>query len=198
MFRKHVSAALILTLIFIAPAAAAAVHQQPIRILLISDQSQIFPQVKAIFDKRFGDGLISLRIVPSDDASVKDLQNADVVFTYYLRVDVLQRLSPAIPQTQRRGVQILSVPPDVSETEWRVQLDRSLSSQASAYWQYGEANNMLAFLAFLYRVGGGPRHLEITAPQPQPSSGIYHPRTEQIFSSLQSYLAWYRTQRIVS
>ena len=175
-------------------ALAWAVRKEPVRVVVIANASQLLPEAKEQFEKYYGPGLIDLRF-SSEEFRAEDLAQADVIFTHYLRTTVQQALAQDIRTAYQRGALILAAPPEsLSDRQWGIPLNQELNKQASAYWEHGGVENLVGFLAFLYRSAGGTRPIPVPPPTPQMSRGIYHPRSTAPFTDLKSYLEWYRTR----
>ena len=91
----------------------------------------------------------------------------------------------------------MAQPPDIAEHRWQVKPDVKASASAYEYWYNGGVDNLSAFLAYCYKLGGGERPVAVPAPQQHVVKGIYHPGADRPFESLGDYLAWYRARRLV-
>ena len=93
---------------------------------------------------------------------------------------------------QQRGAVILGLHIESVSRNWEVTIDAQRNEAANAYWEQGGKENIAAFLAFVYRASGGSRQIEVPAPAPGLTAGIYHPRASRGFTRLDEYLAWYQ------
>jgi cobaltochelatase CobN len=170
---------------------ACLAQQDPLRVVIVTRASQLLPEAHERFRKTYGNGLIELRF--GDGSRDLGIENASVIFCHYLGSESYRRLAPAVRQALLHGAKVIADPPENAIRHWEAPVEAALSEAAHRYWENGGAENLSSFLAFLYRVGGGPRTLDVPPPKPAPAEGIYHPRAKEPFTSLGAYLDWYRS-----
>ena len=168
----------------------------PLRVVVLTRLSQSLPEALKIFEARWGTNKI---VLSYGDASAPpaDLDRADVVFAYNLHSEEARTLAPRIQPLLARGVRTLAYWPEAAERFWGLKQDAAQLQSAVDYWNYGGAENMARFLAFLYSRVAGRDGVEAQPPDRQLTTGIYHPRAAASFASLEAYLSWYSAQRFV-
>ncbi len=174
--------------------ATCAVHAaEPLRIAVLTRLSQSLPQALERFEARWGTGRM---VLSYGDAAAPppDLERADVVFAYSLPSEEARRLAPRIRPLIARGVKVLAHWPEGAERHWKLRQDPALLEAALEYWNFGDPENMARLLAFLYARVAGRDGVEVEPPEPQMTTGIYHPRAPEPFGSLEEYLRWYHAQ----
>lgn len=172
-----------------APGIAAA---DPVRLLIVTGNGQVVADALKQWEAVQGRNRLSVQVT-REAPSPGDVSRADVVFVYYSQNYVVRQLAEPLAAAQQRGAKVMAAPRDSVEREWPFALDVSTSDAAARYWEYGGVDNISAFLAYAYHLGGGAAAVEVPSPQAALTHGIYHPAASKPFASLGEYLAWYRT-----
>lgn len=176
---------------FLLLAGAWTASADPVRLVVVTGNGQVVADASARFTAAHGPELLDVHVT----AGVPDLErltNADVIYVYYAANDVVKALAQPLADVHARGVPVLGAPRESVEREWPFTLEASVNDPANQYWQYGGTDNIASFLAYAYRLGGGTRPVAVDEARPMPTQGIYHPKAPQVFTTLTSYLAWYR------
>ena len=168
----------------------------PVRIAVYTSNPQQLPDALGEFERVNGKGLIEL-VVMDGDTPPEKVAAARVIYAYLMNAAMYARFAPAARKAAAAGAVIMAQPPDIAEHRWGVKPDVKASASAYEYWYNGGADNLSAFLAYCYKLGGGERAVAVPAPQQHIVKGIYHPRADKPFESLSDYLAWYRAQRLI-
>ena len=168
----------------------------PVRIAVYTSNPQQLPDALGEFERVNGKGLIDLVVMDAQTPPEK-LAEARVIYAYLMNAALYAQFADAAHQAAAAGAVILAQPPDIAEHRWEVRPDVQASASAYEYWNNGGVDNLSAFLAYCYKLGGGERPVAVPVPQQHVVKGIYHPRAEKPFESLNDYLAWYRAQRLV-
>ena len=182
----------LLTLIALGTGRAA----DPVRIAVYTSNPQQLPEALAEFERVNGKGLIEL-LVMDGDAPPEKVAAARVIYAYLMNAAMYAQFAPAAQKAAAAGAVIMAQPPDIAEHRWGVKPDVRASASAYEYWYNGGVDNLSAFLSYCYKLGGGEKAVAVPAPVQHIVKGIYHPRADKPFESLNDYLAWYRTQRLV-
>lgn len=176
--------------------ASAVVAAEPVRIVVLSRYSEAVQEAAQNFEKKHGANVITA-VARETDVAPEIFEQADVIVFHYLSAVVYERYAPQVKAAAARGALVLGIPGDNLERLWQIKVDAKLLKQAELYWQYGGTENLTNFLALLFRAARATKSIEITPPQPQAATGIYHPKAKQPFATLSEYLAWYRAQQFV-
>jgi cobaltochelatase CobN len=182
----------LLTLVSLGTGRAA----DPVRVAVYTSNPQQLPDALCEFERVNGKGLIDLVVMDADTPQEK-LAGARVIYAYLMNAAMYERFAPAARKAAVAGAVIMAQPPDIAGHRWGVHPDAKASASAYEYWNNGGVDNLSAFLAYCYKLGGGERGIAVPAPVQHIVKGIYHPRSDQPFESLSEYLAWYRGQRLV-
>jgi cobaltochelatase CobN len=184
--------AVILVLLAIGTAQAA----DPVRIAIYTSTPQQLPDALREFERTNGTGLVDLVVMDADTPPEK-VSSAKIIYAYLMNATLYEQFAAAAQQAATAGAVILAQPPEIAGHRWQVKPDVEASAKAYEYWNYGGVDNLSAFLALCYRLGGGERKIAVPLPQRHIVTGIYHPRAKEPFESLSAYLTWYRAQRLV-
>jgi cobaltochelatase CobN len=185
------------TVLFLLLAFGVSQAKEPVRIAVYSSYPQQLQEALNAFEDANGKGLIDLVTIDADTPPEK-IANANVIYAYLMRASLYERFVSAAQQAAAAGAVILAQPPDIAAHRWHVQVDAQASATALEYWNNGGADNLSAFLAMCYRLGGGEKHIPIPAPKQHVIKGIYHPLAKEPFQSLDDYLTWYRSTGLIS
>jgi len=176
--------------------AAALRGQTPVRVAVISHYPQAIREAVSAFEERYGKGLLDLRLLDYKLAC-DALEGARVVYVHGgFWSPQMAACTLTVADMHRNGVRFGVSMGSALQANWRISASPGLRD-AATYLNYGGAGNLAAFLAMLYRAGGGERQLEIPKPEPQAERGIYHPKAPGVFPTLAAYLAWYRAAGLV-
>jgi cobaltochelatase CobN len=182
----------LLTLLALATARAA----DPVRVAVYTSNPQQLPDALGEFERVNGKGLIELVVIDRDTPPEK-VAGARVIYAYLMSAAMYAQFAPAARKAAAAGAVIVAQPPDIVEHRWQVKPDVKASVSAYEYWYNGGVDNLSAFLAYCYKLGGGERPVAVPAPQQHVVKGIYHPRADRPFESLSDYLTWYRARKLV-
>ncbi|MEQ1909615.1 MAG: cobaltochelatase subunit CobN, partial [Vicinamibacterales bacterium] len=193
MFRK-----LSLSVLLMLASASASRAADPVHIVISAGYStgtgDFLEQAKVEFERRYGTGLIELE-TPGSNVTPEQIRRANVIFLVFPESRVAVDLAPELERAVRRGAHLVMT--SAVPRQWTFTPDEQLTKEVDPYWDFGGPRNVASMLAHLYRKAGGTRTLDVPAPVEAPTKGIYHPRADRDFSSLEDYLEWYRDQRIV-
>jgi cobaltochelatase CobN len=168
----------------------------PVRIAVCTSNPQQLPDALREFERVNGKGLIDLVVMDADTPPEK-VAGARVIYAYLMNAALYEHFAAAAQKAVAAGAVILAQPPDIAAHRWQVKPDVEASARAYEYWDNGGVDNLSAFLAMCYRLGGGERQITVPPPQRHILKGIYHPRAKEPFESLGDYLTWYRAERLV-
>ena len=168
----------------------------PVRVAVYTSNPQQLPDALQEFERVNGAGLIDLVVIDAGTPSEK-VASARVVYAYLMNAALYAQFADAAHKAAAAGAAILAQPPDIAEHRWQVRPDAKASAEVYEYWNNGGIDNLSAFLAYCYRAGGGERRIVVPPPQQHVVKGIYHPRATRPFETLDEYLVWYRTQKLV-
>ena len=168
----------------------------PVRVAVYTSTPQQLPDALGEFERVNGKGLIELMVIDRGTPPEK-VAGARVIYAYLMNAAMYAQFAPAAQKAAAAGAVIMAQPPDIAEHRWQVKPDAKASAYAYEYWSNGGVDNLSAFLAYCYKLGGGERPVAVPAPQQHVVKGIYHPRADRPFESLGDYLAWYRARRLV-
>ena len=168
----------------------------PVRVAVYTSNPQQLPDALREFERANGSGLIDLVILDAETPPEK-VAGARVIYAYLMSAAMYDRFSEAARKAVANGSVIMAQPPDIAEHRWQVKADANASATAYQYWDNGGVENLSAFLAYCYKLGGGQRPITVPTPVRQVVKGIYHPRAPKPFESLTAYLEWYRGQKLV-
>lgn len=178
-------------------AAAILAAADPVPVAVITRYPVQLETARAQFEALHGKGLIDLRLL-SSHVRCTDFEGVRVV--YFHDGSWPQQLNECAARAlrlARDGTRFGASMGTILESQWRLASSPELAS-AAAYLKYGGPENLAEFLAVLYKAGGGARPLKIAKPREQAEEGIYHPKAPQPFTSLEAYLAWYRSAGTVA
>jgi cobaltochelatase CobN len=176
------------------PSAAA----DPVRVVVISRFADVMQDAAPEFERKYGAGLIALSVSDGNGQIAADkLINADVIFVYHVGNEVYEQLNDPVQAAVKRGAKVIASPPDGMERFWKLKPDINAVARGELYWSAGGTENLVSLLAFLYRAGGGRKRIAVPEVVAQIKAGIWHPRADKPFTSLDDYLRWYRAQRFV-
>lgn len=186
-----------LSLIFLSFTTSAKAGD-PVKIVVVSRFADVMQDVQKAFDEKYGIGLIDLSVSDGNGQIAPDkVISADVIFVYHVISDVYEQLNDPVQTAVRRGAKVIASPPDGMERFWKLKPDKDAIAFGELYWSVGGQENLVSLLAFLYREGGGKKKISIPNLVPQIKEGIWHPRSENPFASLDEYLTWYRQHKTV-
>ena len=168
----------------------------PVRVAVYTSNPQQLPDALHEFERVNGAGLIDLIVIDAETPAEK-VASARVVYAYLMNAALYAQFADAAHKAAAAGAAILAQPPDIAEHRWQVRPDAKASAEVYEYWNNGGIDNLSAFLAYCYRAGGGERRIVVPPPQQHVVKGIYHPRATRPFETLDEYLVWYRTQKLV-
>ena len=168
----------------------------PVRIAVYTSNPQQLPEALHEFERANGAGLIDLVVIDAETPPEK-VASARVIYAYLMNAALYAQFAGAAHKAASAGAAILAQPPDIAEHRWQVKPDAKASAEVYEYWNNGGVDNLSAFLAYCYRLGGGERNIALPAPQQRAVKGIYHPRAQKPFDSLSDYLAWYSARKLV-
>ncbi len=168
----------------------------PVRVAVYTSNPQLLPDALREFERANGPGLVDL-VVMDADTPPERVAGARVIYSYVMSASLYAQFAPAARKAAAAGAVVIAQPPDLAEHRWQVKPDVKASGAAYEYWDNGGVDNLAAFLAYCYKLGGGERHISIPAPVRHVVQGIYHPKAPRPFESLPDYLAWYRAQHLV-
>ena len=114
--------------------------ESPVRLLVVTNGSQLLPTALQSFEEKYGRGRIRLYIV-GEDVTPDQVTQADAVFVYYVPNAVLERLAPAVRTAHQRGALVFSAPVQASERIWNLKQDSPANRTAEQYWKYGGVDN---------------------------------------------------------
>lgn len=170
----------------------------PVRIVVISRFADVMQEAELEFNKKYGAGLIELAVSDGNSQIAPDkVINADVIFVYHINNEVYEQLHDPVQTAVKRGAKVIASPPDGMERFWKLKPNIAAIARGELYWSVGGTENLVSLLAFLYRAGGGKKKIAGAEVVPQIKEGIWHPRAEKPFTTLDEYLRWYRAQRLV-
>ena len=177
-------------------AAGMGCAADPVRVAVYTSNPQQLPDALREFERVNGSGLIDLVVMDADTPPEK-VAGARVIYAYLMNAAMYAQFAPAALKAVAAGSVVMAQPPDIAEHRWQVKPDVKASASAYEYWDNGGVDNLSAFLAYCYKLGGGEKRIAVPAPERHVVKGIYHPRAAKPFESLGDYLAWYRAQRLV-
>jgi len=177
-------------------ASSAGAAADPVRLLLYAGAGTVAQEARTAFAARFGPDLMTIDLAGLDIAPDR-IDSADIILLIHLEERFALSLEPALLRAQRRGAMVAVTPPELVPRQWTLKPDVTTSAEAQRYWSYGGVDNAVGMLAYLYKVAGGARPLDVPEPRPTQEVGIYHPRASGEFASLGAYLMWYRAQGLV-
>ena len=186
---RHWTECALLILVALATGHAA----NPVRIAVCTSNPQQLPDALREFERVNGKGLIDLVVMDADTPPEK-VAGARVIYAYLMNAALYEHFAAAAQKAVAAGAVILAQPPDIAAHRWQVKPDVEASARAYEYWDNGGVDNLSAFLAMCYRLGGGERQITVPPPQRHILKGIYHPRAKEPFESLGDYLTWYRAE----
>jgi hypothetical protein len=137
-------------------AGQPAVSGRPIHISILSRYSESLSQAKAIFDQRYGQGLIELHLAETT-MDPKTVENSDAIVLHYAGVAAFSGLSPAVRRMRNPKAVEMAVPADNMERLWGIKPQPNLQARAEKLWTAGGAENLASSLALLYNAAGGER-----------------------------------------
>ena len=179
--------------------AVGARAADPVRIVVSAGSStgagDFLNDAKREFEKRYGLGLIDV-VAPGANLTAEQIRRANVIFLAFPEPPVTEGLAGELERTVKGGVPLLLDETQIPR-QWTFQPNAEWTKGARLYWQYGGVRNIAGMYAYLYRKAGGAKPIEVPPPIEMPLKGIYHPRANRDFASMEDYLAWYRAQRIV-
>lgn len=178
--------------------AQSAVTRRPVHLAVITRFADVLRDAAPEFEQKYGAGLLELSISDGNGQLAADkLINADVIFVYHVGNEVYEQLHDPVQTAVKRGAKVIASPPDGMERFWKLKPDLNAVARGELYWSTGGTENLVSLLAFLYRAGGGQMRIVIPEVVPQLKAGIWHPRADQPFTTLDDYLRWYRAQKFV-
>jgi cobaltochelatase CobN len=196
--RSLLRACALLALAFCSFDVIAFAQTSAVRVAVITRFADVLQDAAPEFEKTYGAGLIELSV--SDGAGLiaaDKLINADVIFVYHVGAEVYEQLNDPVQTAVRRGAKVIASPPDGMERFWKLKPDLAATARGEMYWSAGGSENLVSLLAYLYRAGGGKKRIAVPEVSAQVKAGIWHPRADTPFLTLDEYLRWYRAQRIV-
>jgi len=172
-------------------ALSAAGDQEPARIAIVTKYTADFEDAIRLFEQRYGRGRAVFNLL-TENLDCNELAGQDVLFVQgRFWSPEMRACTEMVRREHARGMLVGASTPALVQTNWGVPAAAQLEG-ASAYLDAGGQENLVGFLAFVYRslrpLGG----VEVPPPKATIAAGIYHPRAADVFDSLADYLAWYR------
>jgi len=147
----------------------------PVRVAVYTSNPQQLPDALREFERANGSGLVDLVIMDAETPPEK-VAGARVIYAYLMNAAMYDQYSDAARKAVAGGSVIMAQPPDIAEHRWQVKADANASATAYQYWDNGGVENLSAFLAYCYKLGGGERAVAVPTPQRQVVKGIYQPQ----------------------
>ena len=163
----------------------------PARIAIITRYPDDFHKVIALFEQRYGRGRADFRIF-TEKLNCAELDGQDLLFVHgRFWSPEMRACAERVRREHGRGMLVGASTPSLVQTNWGVPAAAALEG-AGAYLDQGGEENLVGFLAFVYRSLRPQTGIEAPPVQPFVETGIYHPQAPEVFRSLPEYLAWYR------
>ncbi len=170
-------------------AAVSAQESAPARALVITSHPDSLQQALQEFEKRYGQGRLSLTIT-SEQIDCGRLSEARAVFVEGgFWSESMNACRPAVRDMVKRGVAFSGTMAPLVTANWQAPPSPKLS-EASGYLHGGGLNNLVGFLVLLHNAAGGTPVIEKPRLEQRPASGIYHPAAREQFPSLAAYEQW--------
>ena len=183
----------VLLALWILLAVAPIQASETVEVALITSHPAVYQAGLKQFTERFGSNRLALVLMSSEvDCTALARTKAVYVEGGFWSASMVACTARA-QEMATRGVPFMCTMPQLLHANWQVPPSPRLA-EASAYLNAGGAENMLGFLAILYNAAGGKPAVSPPALQESAATGIYHPKAERPFASLDEYLVWYRTR----
>jgi cobaltochelatase CobN len=136
---------------------------------------------------------VSFHILPSTrltDADLDTLARSDVALVHNMGREIAAAIAPAVHKMAAHGAKAYAVGAPFEEGEKQAGLTRDETLRA--YTEEGGLENMIAMLHRMLVRDFGFK-LRYAEPKSFPESGLWNPRTRQVFSSLDAYARDYHS-----
>ena len=171
--------------------SGAADSEQPTRIAIITRYANDFQRAIAVFEQRYGHGRAEFKVL-TENLICAEVAGQHVLFVHgRFWSPEMRACTETVRREHARGMLLGASTPSLVQTNWGVRPAAELEG-AGAYLDEGGEENLVGFLAFVYRSVRPQSGIEAPPVKASAETGIYHPRAPEVFSSLAEYLAWYR------
>ncbi len=124
----------------------------------------------------------------------EDLPSHDLIYLNVHGLNINEAVTKALDQMKAKGTKVVALGGNRDLVQQVSNVDlKAEHPELMDYWRYGGLENykrLLSYSDIQFSNASG----QVEAPIPTPSDGIYHPDSEDIFTSYSDYDKWYKAQ----